>query len=234
MTNPRLLELKERLFLDTLVFETLGEPAEERMFRYRDLRRWGFDLLSGRRAGIRCRFLAPAAEGRKAGDRYEVGEESFEVEEVLGDLPADTRLLGRIAMREGRAWLALALRGAEDTALAEVPAGELLLGYLRATRRHRLLAALRNIGRLAELVQSNGQEGRAQPYDALPANFRTFLREARETARVQGAGRVALAWFGRNKDGKSRYRLSWLVPTLLLFDADIAERMDKLLDALAD
>ncbi len=87
MKDTRLIALGERLFLESLVFETLGEPAEERFFRYRDLRRCGFDLLSGRRAGTPCRMLAPVVEGRKAGDRYEIGEETFEVEEVLLGLP---------------------------------------------------------------------------------------------------------------------------------------------------
>ncbi len=232
MKRERLLELKERLFVETLVFENLGDPAGERIFRHRDLRRWGFDLLSGRRRGRPDRFLAPAAEGRRPGEVYERDAERFEVEEVLEELPPDTRLVGRILMRDGRAWLRLTLEGAEEAALGELPAGELLLGYLRASRHHRLLASLHDLGRLAELTRSRGQEGRAQPFDQLPGNFRQFLRQAREIGRVLGAGRVALAYFGRNKDDEPRYRLSWLVPTLALFDTDTAEKIDRLLDSL--
>ncbi len=232
MKGNRLLELKERLFVETLVFEHLGDPPEERRFRYRDLERWGFDLLSGRRQGKRSRFLAPASEARKVGDVYESGAERFEVEEVLEDLPPDSRLLGRIVMRDGCARLRLSLEGSDGSELGELAAGELLLGYLRASRNHRLLAALHDLGRLAELVSSNGQEGRAQPFDRLPGGFRQFLRHARELGREWGAGRIALAYFGRNKDGKPRYRLSWLVPTLALFDVSTAENIDKLLDSL--
>lgn len=46
-----------------------------------------------------------------------------------------------------------------------------------------------------------------------------------------GFGRVSLAYFGENKDGDARFWLSWLVPTIALFEINIAEQIDKLLAA---
>ncbi|RMF74942.1 MAG: TIGR00703 family protein [Alphaproteobacteria bacterium] len=234
--NPA--ELKQRLMEESLVFEHLGDPPVTRRFLFKDLQRWGFDLFAGTRNGDYGYYLTDAAAGRRAGDRFEEEEARYEVEEVLQALPPKTRLLGSIRMAEGRAILDLSLaadaqQDEDAPVFASLPAARLLLGYLRKQRRHRLFAALANCGRLTELTQSNGQIGKAMSFDALPPRFRQFVKDARRIGREAGAGRVSLAYFGENKDRSARYRLSWLVPSLSLFDTDLAERMDKMLEALA-
>ncbi len=228
--SSRVLELKQRLVCDSLVFEVMGVPPETRIFRYGDLQRWGFDLVRGTVEG-------KVVHGLQQRDREEdvgLAGTSFSVDEVLAELPPRTRLAGELVMREGRCHLRLGLEGAEEDApLGEVRAGELLIGYLRRERLHRLLAALANLGHFAEIVQSNGQEGKARPFEALPPRFRHFLREGRKLLRETGAGRIALAYFGENADRKARYRVGILAPHLSLFDHTIAERWEGLLESLA-
>jgi len=80
-------------------------------------------------------------------------------------------------------------------------------------------------------VKQRGQEGNPCPVDRLPKIPRHFLREARRVEKEMGFGRIALAYFGENKDKDARFRVSWLVPTIALFELDIAEKIDKLLAA---
>jgi len=41
-------ELREAQLLNTLVFETLGNPEREREFKIKQLKKWGFDLVFGK------------------------------------------------------------------------------------------------------------------------------------------------------------------------------------------
>jgi len=81
------------------------------------------------------------------------------------------------------------------------------------------------------MVKQRGQEGKPYPFEKLPNVARRFLREAKKVEKEAGFGRVALAYFGENKDGEPRFRVSWLLPTIALFEIDIAEKADKILAA---
>ncbi len=232
--RSRTLELKHSVLLESRVFEDGGEIPDAVAFSFRDLRRWGFDLFSGTRNAERAWFLDESDAGRKAGDRFRTEDGSFEIEQRHDALPDDTKLTGRLAMRDGRAMLALSLEGGVNEArLAEIPAGELLAWYLGKEGLFRILAAIRNVGSLAMLETGHGQEGKAQSLEAMPSVFRRVLREARKLNRELGAGRIALTGFGQARDGRWRYRMIWEMPTLALFDRDTAERIDKMLDAIA-
>lgn len=232
--RSRVLDIKQASMLETRVFEDGGKPDERVEFVWRDLVRWGYDLVSGTRNGRSGWFLAEVEEGRKAGDSWqtETGE-SLRAERIHDALPEDTRLVGQLAMRDGRAMLRLSLAGAvEEGELAELPAAEVLLYCLNKERRFRLLGALRDVGRLTALEASHGQEGKSRPLDELPAVFKRVLREARALGREVGGSRIALAGFGAARDGRQRYRMHWMLPTLALFRRDVSERVDALLDAL--
>ncbi len=230
----RTLELKHSVLLESRVFEDGGRAPEEAVFTFRDLKRWGFDLFSGKRNDEAAWFLDDADAARQAGDRFQTEAGDFEIGQRHDALPEDTRLVGRLAMREGRAMLALSLEGGvNEEKLAEIPAGELLAWYLGKEGLFRILAAIRNAGTLAMLECGHGQEGKAQSLEEMPAVFRRVLREARKLGRDIGAGRIALTGFGQARDGRWRYRMSWELPTLALFDRDTAERIDKLLETIS-
>jgi uncharacterized protein (UPF0128 family) len=57
------------------------------------------------------------------------------------------------------------------------------------------------------------------------------LREAKKIEKEAGFGRIALSYWGENKDVEPRFRVSWLLPTIALFDNSIAEKTDKTLAA---
>jgi uncharacterized protein (UPF0128 family) len=63
--------------------------------------------------------------------------------------------------------------------------------------------------------------------------MRRALREAQDVIKKHGGvGRFTLVYFGENKDGEDRYVVTWLLPTIRLFDVSLAENVDKLLAAL--
>ncbi len=225
------VELKELQALNTLVFETLGQPERERKFKFKSLKRWGLDLVLGKKGGKKTYFVAEYGK-RKAGDTYEEGGTSFEVEEILYELPPQKELFAHIEMEDGRAYLVGQLReGEENIEILRLPAASLLLAFLKKHRLFHLVEALKNVGTATELVKQRGQEGKPYPFEKLPNVARRFLREAKKIERDAGFGRVALAYFGENKDGDARFRVSWLLPTIALFEIDIAEKADKILAA---
>ena len=226
-----ILSLREEQVLNTLVFETLGQPEKEREFKLKSLKRWGFDLILGKREGQTTFFTSKANE-REVGEKYEEEGIKFEVEEILTELPKNKKIFAHIEMFHGTAYLIGELReGEENIEILRVPAGVVLLTYFKKHKLHHLIEAIKNVGTATELVKHRGQEGKPVPYDKLPNVARRFLRGAKDVEKEAEFGRVALSYWGENKDGDARFRVSWLLPTIALFDINIAEKADKLLAA---
>ncbi|WP_293446263.1 TIGR00703 family protein [Persephonella sp.] len=226
-----IVELRELQAINTLVFETLGQPEKEREFKLKSLKRWGFDLILGKKAGQTTYFTAEAGK-REVGEKYIEEETHFEVEEIIHELPKNKKIFAHIEMIHGRAYLVGDLReGEENIEILRVPAGSILLAYFKKHKLHNLIEALRNVGTALEFVKQRGQEGKPLPYEKLPNVARRFLRGAKDLEKEAGFGRVALSYWGENKDGDARFRVSWLLPTIALFEINIAEKADKLLAA---
>ncbi|RUM61023.1 MAG: TIGR00703 family protein [Persephonella sp.] len=226
-----LLELREIQTINTLVFETLGQPEKEREFKLKALKRWGFDLILGKKGGETTYFTAESGK-RDVGDKYIEDDIHYEVEEIIHELPKNKKIFAHIEMFQGRAYIIGELReGDSNIEILRVPAGVILLTYFKKHKLHNLIEAIRNVGTASELVKQRGQEGKPVPYEQLPNVARRFLRGAKDLEKDAGFGRVALSYWGENKDGDARFRVSWLLPTIALFDINIAEKADKLLAA---
>ncbi len=222
-------DLREVQSLNTLVFETLGQPEREREFKLKELRRWGFDLLRGKMAGEESYFTAELGR-RSVGERYIEGGIEYEVLEVLQELPKNKRFLAHIETQQGRAYIVGYLReGEEDLIILDVPAGPLLLSFFKKNNLSNLVAYMRNVGITIEFMKQRGQEGKPVPYEELPNVARRFLRLARDLEKEAGFGRVALAYYGEDKEEKPRYRISWLLPTIAMFQLELAQKADKAL-----
>ncbi len=222
-------ELREAQLLNTLVFETLGEPSREREFKIKSLKKWGFDLVFGKKDGVET-FWGVEEGSKKAGDIYTEDEVNHEVTEILEKLPKNKKMFAKIEMIEGRAYLYVYLREDDiDTPILHVPAGEVLLAFLKKHKFIKIIEAIRNLGSAASLVKKHGDEGKPLPFEELPPVPRRFLRDAKKIEKEMGFGRIALAYFGENKSGEARYWLEWMVPTIALFDEKISQKIDKAL-----
>ncbi len=227
-----ILDLKIHQALHTLVFETLGQPEKARAFKIKALKRWGLDLLAGTKDGREAIFVAPTGR-RKAGEEYEEADVKYSVKEILQDFPRNQKFYAHITMVQGTAYLVGTLSSESDTdqEILNLPAAPLIFAYLKKHKLPHLMEAVQNIGTATALVKHRGQEGKPYPYEELPNIARRFLREAKKIEKSAGFGRVALAYFGENKDGSARFRLSWLLPTIALFEHGLAEKVDKNLAA---
>ncbi len=229
------LQRRHQRMLNTFVREAWNEIPAEREVKIRSLKAWGFDLLYGLRGGRPGVFVAPSEDRRNVGDTYEAQGETFEVQEVWAALPKGASLLIRVGLEERRGVIRGYYRAAhgEETLLFTLPAAELLLAYFKKRGFGKLLEAFHSSGLTTEFIQKRGEQGKAYDFDHLPANMRRALREAGDLIRKHtGVGRFTLVYFGKNKDGDDRYIVTWLLPTIHLFDVDVAERVDKLLAAL--
>lgn len=229
------LEKKHQVALNTFVREIWGEIPAETEVKLKSLKAWGFDLIFGLRSGEEAVFVSETDKGREVGDVYEEGGETFEVREIVKELPKGAKLLIRVALEERRGVIRAYYRSArgEETELFVLPAAELLLAYFKKRRFGKLLEAFHSSGLTTEFIQKNGEEGKAYSFEALPPKMRRALREARDVLKKRaGVGRFTLVYFGKNKDDEDRYIVTWLLPTIRLFDVDVAEHVDKLLAAL--
>jgi len=224
------IAVNKPMVLGTLVFETLGAPEREREFKLKTLKKWGFDLVEGEIAG--GRVYGCVAEGAQVGERFEHAGEHVAITQVLKEYPKNAKVYAHIEMSEGTAYLVAELEGDESQEILRVPAGELLLAFLKKHRFPHLAEAIRTLGTATELVRHDAESGKPFTFAELPPVPRRFLREAKKIEKEMGFGRVALAWFGENKEGKPRYRMSWMVPTIALFDEHISQRIDKALAEL--
>ncbi len=222
-------ELKELIALNTLVFETLGKPEKERNFSFNTLKRWGLDLLKGKKQGVETYFTCQAGKHAK-GESYHEDGNHYEVTDVLDKMPAKKKIFAHVETNNGQSFLVAQLRENEqNTEIIRLPVASLLMAYFKKHKLFRLAAATANIGTATELTMHQGQEGKPVPYGKLPDKVRRFLREAKKIEKKTEFGRLAIVYFGKNKDGDDRFRLSWLLPTIAILDLDIAEKADKLL-----
>jgi uncharacterized protein (TIGR00703 family) len=220
-------ELKEQLLLNTLVFETLGNPEKEREFKLKTLKKWGFDLVFGKKNGEESYFLASQKE---EGQTYVDGNDSYEVTNILKELPKNSKVLAHIEMIEGKAYLFVDLeQDGEYKPILQVSAGEILLAFLKKHKFTHIIESIKNIASAAVLSKQKGSEGKPLSFEELPPVFRRFLREAKKIEKEMGFGRISLAYFGENKDKEHRYNLEWMVPTIALFDEAISQKIDKAL-----
>jgi len=218
--------LKEEQLLNTLVFETLGNPEKEREFKVKALKKWGLELVFGKKNGEEELFIT---KDKKVGEKFQEDENEYEVIEILKELPKNQKLFAHIDMIEGRAYITIELETTKRQELISLPAGELLLAFLKKHNFTHIKTALRNLGSAATLIKHHGEEGVPVPFELLPPVPRRFLREAKKIEKEMGFGRIALAYFGENKDLKARFWLEWMVPTIALFDEHIAQKIDKTL-----
>ncbi|MEO2116993.1 MAG: TIGR00703 family protein [Methanocaldococcus sp.] len=227
------VEAKEVEMVNTLVFETLGNPEKEREFKLKSLKKWGFDLIFGKINGEETYFTVELDE-RKAGDKFSKEGKEYEVIEVLEELPKNTELYAHIEMEMGKAYIVCQLRDEDgkNTEVLRVPAATLLLAFFKKNKLSNLIKAVKNVGISLELSMQNGVGGKPLSYEELPNVARRFIRSVRKVEKETGFGRLAFAYYGETKDGEPRYRFSWLLPTIALFDLDIAKKAEQTLGIL--
>jgi len=224
-------ELREQQLLNTLVFETLGQPEKEREFKLKQLKKWGFDLIFGKKDNNETFFLST---DKKEGDKFKENESEYEVIEVLKELPKNKKVFAHIEMIEGRAFLCVDLRDDENLEILRIEAGKILIAFLKKHKLIHIIESLRNIGSASSLIRKKGDEGKALPFEELPPKIRRFLRDAKKIEKEMEFGRIALAYFGENKSKEERFWLEWMAPTIALFDDKLAEKIDKNLALLKE
>ncbi len=224
-----LRELREIQALNTLVFETYGQPEKAREFKLKSLKSWGFDLLYGKMGGEKKYFTSEKA--RKVGEKYVENGVEYEVEKVVSKLTSKQKIFANIEMEEGRAYLVAELWEEEgNNEILRVPAASLLVALFKKNRYSNLLESIRNVGTTTEFIKKRGDEGKPLPYEELPGEVLKFLRKAKSIEKDAGFGRIALAYFGENKDRKPRFWISWLLPTIALFDLELSSKVNKCMD----
>ncbi len=229
------LERKHQQVLNTFVRETWESIPLDMEVKLKSCKAWGFDLIRGLRQGQEAVFVAPSEEERHEGDKYEESGESFEVHQLIRELQPTEHLFIRVTQEERRGVIKAFFEdeSKKKTELFTLPAAELLLAYFKKQRFAHLLGAFHSSGLTTEFIQKRGESGRAYEFDNLPNNMRRALREARDVIRKDfRAGRFSLVYFGQNKNGDDRYVVTWQIPTIRLFNQDMAEKVDKLLAAL--
>ncbi len=229
------LSKKHQVALNTFVREAWEEIPEEIEVKLKSLKAWGFDLIHGLRNGEDAFFVSDTEKGREPGDVYEEEGSTFEVKEIVSELPKNAKLLIRVGLEERRGIIRAFYRPevGEETLLFTLPAAELLLAYFKKRKFFNLLEAFHSSGYTTEFIQKRGEGGKAYDFDSLPNKMRRALREGKDVLKkFTKSGRFTLVYFGTNKDGDDRYIVTWLLPTIHLFNVDVAEHVDKLLGAL--
>ncbi|NPB08299.1 MAG: TIGR00703 family protein [Aquificae bacterium] len=231
MEDFRNLEFKLKHAERTLVFEKAGNPEKEREFGLRSLRDWGFDLLLVWHRG-RLTYLLQEEGLREKGETFTHEEEEYTVEEVLEDLPRDTSVYAKVEERDGTAYILVEVRHVkkrwgEGTLILNVPAPELLIAFFRKKGLDRLYHYLESAGITSEFFHQRGQPAVPLPYSKLPAGARDFIRRTKEIFELVGFGRMSLAYYGKDKNKDSKYRVFLTLPTVDLFDLWIAEKLNN-------
>jgi len=226
------LELRKQHLLQSQVFEYLDNIQKEGEFKLTSLKSWGIDLLLGKKDGEKAYFTAPENQ-RNPGEFYREGDFSFQVESVVSELPQNVKITAKIEQEDGIAYVVTTIE--KDTVkqtIMKVPAGSLLLSFLKKQNLPLLMEAIRNLGTISELRKQKGQEGRTISPEDWPANAIKFLKEAKKLSKKAGFGRISLIFFNKDKEGNHRFQLAWHLPTIYLFYQDFAKSVNACLDLI--
>ncbi len=215
----------------TLVFEKIENLKKERKYEIRSLRDWGFDLLLVWHQE-KLTYLLQEEGSRKKGESFQWEDEEYTVEEVLEELPKDTSIFAKVEERNGRAYILVEIRHVkkkwgEGTLILNVPAAELLIAFFRKKGLDRLYNYIESVGITTEFFHQRGNPKNPLPYEKLPAGAKDFIKRTKEIFDLVGFGRLSLAFYGKDKNKDSKYRVFLTLPTIDLFDIWIAEKLNN-------
>ncbi len=235
MSNKeKMMELKSQIALNTFVREKWNEIPERLEIKYKNLKAWGFDLAKILK-GNEETFRAYMEQSYQAGDSYDDEGEHIEIREIIESCPPNSKLIIYVTLEERKGVIRACLKTEKgnEVTIFSLPAGELLLNYFRRKKLLHLVEAFHSSGLTTEFIRKRGSEGKAHDFDSLPPKMRRILREAGDIIRKHTeSGRFSLVYFGENKDKEDRYIATFVLPTIYLFDTDIAEKIDKLFASL--
>jgi len=227
----------ERIVFESIengvVFERYESLPSEVKFKVRTIRRWGFELARGTKDGEDAYFLVRSGE-HEVGDEYEEGGATYKIAEILEELPHKKRIRFRIDVSGGKAYLVGFVDAENEDIVFTIPAIDIIQLYAQNNGFRELWNHLRSIGRTVELVKRHGERGRSYPIDAWPGEFRDAYRRFKDVVKDVGFGRIAIEYFGRSEDGKHRYRMSLILPTLAILDDEVARAVERALDELPE
>jgi len=226
-----MVAMKEMLF-DVATFERYESLPSEVKFKVRTIRRWGFNFARGTVDGEEHYFLARS--DRAVGEEFEEGGVLYKISEILEELPPKKRIRFRVDVIDGRAHVVGFLDDGTGEIFFTIPAAALLEQYLTGNGYVQIRDNIRSISRTVEIEKKHGEIGRTYPYDAWPSELKEAYRRLKDVIKDAGFGRVAVSYFGKSEDGKLRYRVSVLVPTLALLDEEIAQELNKALSRFPD
>ncbi|AEH24848.1 TIGR00703 family protein [Pyrococcus yayanosii] len=215
------------------IIENPGVVPAERRFRFRDLKAWGYDLHLGTIEGERAYFVFRAGE-KQEGETYVVGGKEYYVEETQRDIPENARLLAKIVIEKGQPYLVFWLEE-EDRSfpLAKEDPRIILRRFWEKEKFNQLLKHVRSVGLTTDFYKDNVFiKAIPLPYEEYPPKVRRVLRAVKDVHRdMTGFGRFVFQYFGE-EDKRHNYRLYWTLPTLHLFDLEVANEVDKILGML--
>ncbi|MFA4645673.1 TIGR00703 family protein [Pyrococcus kukulkanii] len=215
------------------IIENPGVVPAERRFRMRDLKAWGYDLHLGTIEGERAYFVSKVGE-RKEGETYTVHGKEYHIEETQKEIPENARLLARIVIERGQPYLEFWLEE-EDTRfpLAKEDPRIILKRFWEKEKFIQLLKTVRAVGLTTDFYKDNVFiKSIPLPYEEYPPKVRRVLREVKDIHRdLTGFGRFVFQYFGE-EDKTYNYRVFWTIPTIHLFDVEVANEVDKVLGML--
>jgi len=162
---------------------------------------------------VRAYFVSGVGE-RKEGEEYTLEGKSYHVTKTQHEIPKNTRLLAKIVIKRGHPYLVFWLEEEERT-------------YPLA-KEH-----VNRIGLTTDFYKDNVFiKSIPLPYEEYPPKVRRVLREVRDIHRdLTGFGRFIFQYYG--EEGRiHNYSIWWLLPTIYLFDTEIANEVDKILGML--
>jgi uncharacterized protein (UPF0128 family) len=151
---------------------------------------------------------------------------------VLEELPKDTSVFAKVEERDGRAYILVEIRHiekkwGEGTLILNVPAPDLLIAFFRKKGLDRLYNYVESVGITTEFFHQRGQPTVPLDYKKLPTGAKDFIRRIKEIFDLVGFGRLSLAYYGKDKNKDSKYRVFLTLPTVDLFDIWIAEKLNN-------
>ncbi|ASJ05739.1 TIGR00703 family protein [Thermococcus barossii] len=213
--------------------ENSGVVPAERRFRFKDLRAWGYDLHAGTIDGEEAYFVSRLGT-REEGETYTEGGREYHVSETQKNLPRNTRLLARIVIERGKPYLEFWLDTEEETyPLAREDPRLVLHRFWAEKKFNQLEKYVNSVGMTTDFFKDRVFiKSLPLPYEEYPPKIRRVLREVRDVHRdLTGFGRFVFQYFGA-EEKTHNYRLWWLLPTIHLFDIDVANEIDKVMGML--
>lgn len=217
----------------TIVIRKEAPAVTRKRIKIKALKDWGLKLYYGNVDKKAQYFISNKSYG--AGDAYTSSNKSYVVSAIIDkELPKNTELNVNIDWEFGKLTVNLTVtENGKEYHIYSVTVEEILENIIRKRKLGAIGKAEIKFGKITSIVRKNGMCTQGIPLEAAESKFRRIFRSAKKLFKDDiESGEFIYRFCGKDSFGYEVYYIEFRISCYDLIDAEIVDRIDKILAML--